>query len=407
MKIAARSILILFLFLISACQSAAPVATITPSPMSAPTDTPIPTVMPTTVNLNSVAACKLPVDARTNVGLGFPRIAERIPSTGEVKTIVLFVDFSDAPASQTPEEILSVISPGAEEFYKALSYGRMDFALEPHLVWLRLSQPSARYAEGLHSFEGHQAFIQEAVDLADPEVDFSSADLVVVMANPQATALGFGPAFGGDPNNGIRADGVVIPSAVTSGADLLNWGFLWLNHETGHTMSLVDLYDYGWNSANYDELHKFVGNFGLMGYIGGTAPEFFAFERWMLGWLDDEQIVCQQTDEATTILSAIETAGGAKAVIIPINRTKAVVVESRRALGYDGKLIKSGALVYTVDTSIYSGAGTIVVYPILDNDPYRDQSPLAVGESVTVENVTITVVDATDQSDIVKVTVAK
>jgi hypothetical protein len=144
-----------------------------------------------------------------------------------------------------------------------------------------------------------------------------------------------------------------------------------------------------------------------MGYIGGTAPEFFAFERWMLGWLDDEQIFCQQTDDETVSLSPIETTGGTKAVMVPISDTKVVVVESRRALGYDNKLIKSGALVYTVDTSIYSGEGAIVVYPILDNDPFRDKSPLSVGESVTVENVTIVVLEATEDGDMVQVTVNK
>jgi hypothetical protein len=172
-------------------------------------------------------------------------------------------------------------------------------------------------------------------------------------------------------------------------------------------MALADLYDYDWNSSNYAELHRFVGNFGLMGFIGGTAPEFFAFERWMLGWLDDEQIICQETGDETISLSAIESSGGTKAVMVPISDTKVVVVESRRALGYDAKLIKSGALVYTVDTSVYSGKGAIVVYPVLDNDPYRDQSPLAVGESVTVENVTITVLEATDGGDTVQVTVTK
>lgn len=411
MKIITGSICLFLLVFILACQGVAPTATVSSSGVPAPTETAISTVMPTATaaptSMPDPAACKLPVSAYTNVGMGFPRLENRIPSTGEVKAVVLFVDFSDAPASETPENVFSVISPNAEKFYKDISYGRMDFTLHPHFVWLRLSQPSVHYGNGLSSFEGHQAFIQEAVDLADADVDFSSADMVIVMANPLATAVGFGPAFGGDTTNGINADGVVIPSAVTSGADLYNWGFLWLNHETGHAMALVDLYDYTWNSPNYDDLHKFVGNFGLMGYIDGTAPEFFAFERWMLGWLDDEQIFCQQTADETISLSAIETTGGIKAVMIPISATKAVVVESRRPLGYDTGLIKSGALVYTVDTSIYSGMGTIVVLPILENDPYRDQSPLAVGESVTVDNVTITVLEASDEGDVVQITISK
>ncbi|MCB0100451.1 MAG: hypothetical protein KDD74_00275, partial [Anaerolineales bacterium] len=76
-------------------------------------------------------------------------------------------------------------------------------------------------------------------------------------------------------------------------------------------------------------------------------------------------------------------------------------------VGYDAGLSKSGALVYTVDTSIASGEGTLVVYPILEGDPYRNQSPLAVGETVTVDGVTVTVIDASDGGDTVSVTITK
>jgi M6 family metalloprotease-like protein len=351
--------------------------------------------------------CKLPVAAATNVALGFPKMADRLRSTGSVNMIVLFVDFSDVQAKGKPEELFAMVSPGAEKYYKDISYGRMNLVLEPHLAWLRLSQPSAHYGEGLNSAEGHQTFIQEAVDLADSEVDFSKADSILVMAPPQAEALTKGPAFAGSPDFGIHADGVVLANAVTSGSDLSFWGFLWLNHEMGHSMSLVDLYDYNWNTPNYEDLGKFVGNFGLMDAIDGKSPEYFAFERWQLGWLDDDQIACQLTNDATTTLSPIETAGNIKAVMIPVSETKVVVVESRRALGYDKAIVKPGALIYTVDTSIASGQGPIVVYPILDSDPHRDKSPLAVGESATVDGVTVTVLEATDNSDTVQVTVSR
>jgi M6 family metalloprotease-like protein len=250
-------------------------------------------------------------------------------------------------------------------------------------------------------------FIQEAVTLADEDVDFSTADSVVVMVPPEANAIGYGPAFGANSGEGYHADGKVFENGITSGADVPGWGFLWLNHESGHTLGLPDLYAYQYDAANYDDQHRFVGSFGLMGFIAGNAPEYFAFERWQLGWLDDDQIICQLSADQTTTIMAIESPGGTKAVIVPISDSKAVVVESRRPIGYDQALVKSGALVYTVDTSIYSGKGPLVVYPILENDPYRDQSPLAVGESVTVEGVTITVMEATPDGDTIQVTIAK
>ncbi|MFN8411572.1 MAG: M6 family metalloprotease domain-containing protein [Anaerolineales bacterium] len=397
-------------FLLSACVGGENVATSTPVSVSVPTETNVPlatvTVAPT-IPAASVSACKLPSLSFTNVGLGFPNPSYKLPSLGNIKTIVLFADFSDVPAVQTPEETFALVSPNAEQFFSTVSYGKMNWKLEPHFTWLRLSQPSAHYGDAIHSYDGHLAFIQEAVTLADTEVDFSTADSVVVMVPPQASAVGYGPAFGANEGFGYTADGKTFSNGVTSGADLNNWGYLWLNHESGHTLGLPDLYAYQYDTSNYDDLHRFVGGFGLMGFISGKAPEYFAFERWQLGWLDDAQIVCQLTGDQTTTITPIETQGGMKAIIVPISNSKAVVVESRRPIGYDQALVKSGALVYTVDTSIPSGEGTLTVYPILENDPYRDSSPLAIGESVTVENVTVTVLDATDQTDIVKVSITK
>lgn len=356
------------------------------------------------VSEDLAAACKLPPLSFTNVGLGLPNPAFKMPSLGDVKTIVLFADFSDVPATQTPEELLSILSPGAEAYYAEMSYGRMNWTLQPHPVWLRLSQPSAYYGEGIQSYDGHLAFIQEAVTLADADVDFSTADSVVVLVPPEASAIPYGPAFGASPGGGYSADGKTFANGATSGADLPGWGPYWLNHETGHMMGLPDLYAYQYDPNNYPDQHRFVGGFSLMGFIDGSAPGFFAFERWQLGWLDDEQIVCQTIADQTTSLTPIETQGGIKAVIVPISESKALVVESRRPFGADAELVKSGALVYVIDTSIYSGEGTLVVHPILADDPYRDQSPLAVGESVTVEGVTVTVVDANEQGDTVQVT---
>lgn len=355
----------------------------------------------------SVAECKLPPLSFTNVGLGLPNPAFKMPSVGDVKTIVLFADFSDVPATQTPEELLNIISPGAETYYAEMSYGRMNWTLQPHPVWLRLSQPSAHYGEGIRSYDGHLAFIQEAVTLADADVDFSTADSVIVLVPPEASAIPYGPAFGASPGGGYFADGKTFANGATSGADLPGWGSYWLNHETGHMMGLPDLYAYQYDANNYPDQHRFVGDFSLMGFIDGSAPGFFAFERWQLSWLDDAQIVCQTSADQTTTLTPIETQGGIKAVIVPISEGKALVVESRRPVGVDAELVKSGALVYLADTSIYSGEGTITVLPVSEGDPYRVQSPLAMGESITVEGITVTVIASDDLGDTVQIVVVK
>lgn len=400
-------------FLLGACQGNAPAAASTPQA----SDTPVPVVIPSTA-FNSPQPtpvpprnpCKLPEAVfRGDVGLGFPRYKSRMQSIGTVRATVLFVDFSDAQAEASPQDVYSMISPGASDFFRAVSYGRMIFELEPHLVWLRMSRPSTDYGLSNFTYSRQVAYIQEAVDLADAEVDFSGVQAVYVMANPLAKVVTFGPPLTGSPDfgSGVTADGNTLYNGATSGADLPEWKFLWLNHEVGHTMGLVDLYGFYYDVNNYNDQHRFVGNFSLMGSVGGAAPEPLAYERWLLDWLDDDQIVCQESGDQTITLTAIEKAGGIKAVIVPTGRTTAVVVESRRAMGYDVELKKPGVLLYIVDTAIDSGSGVVKVVPVIDGDPLRDKSPLAAGESYTVDGVTITVLESAGEGDTVHVTVSK
>jgi M6 family metalloprotease-like protein len=318
------------------------------------------------------------------------------------------VDFPDAPATMTPAEALARISP-AQDVFKEMSYGKLSYNLKPQLKWYRMSKNSTEYVAGGWTFFKHRDYISEAAKLADSEVDFSSTDNLIILANPDAKGMGYsGPAFAAVRNSGITLDGKYISNGATSAYDLNNWKSIWLNHEISHSMGLVDLYAFtSSNSANrYDGL-RFTGEFSYMGLSSyeSNSPSLLAFERWNLGWIEDSQIECTKSSKLTKLISPVQVSGGTKAIIIPISNTKAVVVESRRALGIDKALIKSGALVYVVDSSIQSGLGPIKVFPSdLVNDPRYLNAPRTTGESVTVEGITIKVLQSDATGDTVEIT---
>jgi M6 family metalloprotease-like protein len=272
-----------------------------------------------------------------------------------------------------------------------------------------MSKNSSEYVAGGWTFFKHRDYISEAAKLADSEVDFSSTDNLIILANPDAKGMGYsGPAFAAVRNSGITLDGKYISNGATSAYDLNNWKSIWLNHEISHSMGLVDLYAFtSSNSTNrYDGL-RFTGEFSYMGLSSyeSNSPSLLAFERWNLGWIEDSQIECTKSSKLTKLISPVQVSGGTKAIIIPISKTKAVVVESRRALGIDKALSKSGALVYVVDSSIQSGLGPIKVFPSdLVNDPRYLNAPRTTGESVTVEGVTIKVVQSDATGDTVEIT---
>ncbi|MBY0383526.1 hypothetical protein K2X05_00070 [bacterium] len=353
--------------------------------------------------------CKLPIaDGRGGVAIGgFPRYSERLPSTGTVTSTVIFVDFSDAPAAMTTAQALDMIDE-APSYFNEMSYGRLNFTLStPIMSWLRMSKTSAQY----QSENNLRAYLQEAVTLADSTVNFSAIESVVVLTNPAATAFPIGPSMATVAGQGVTADGNEILNGVRSGYDLNTWGAIWLNHETTHTLGLVDLYAYT-NATTTESGLRYTGKFSYMGIAttaaDGNAPGLLAWERWVLGWLDDNQMVCSNPvrdgDLAPTLITPIGNTGGVKAVVIPVGLTKVLVVESRRAQGLDHRLAKAGALVYTVDSSIASGMGPVQIYPFSVADPFYLQAPLAQGESISASGFKVEVVTSDSTGDTVRIT---
>ena len=363
----------------------------------------------TPTKVDPLAACKLPVaDGRGDVSIGgWPRIDERSKVLGDINVTVILVDFPDAPAKLTPAEAFAKISPATDTF-KEVSYGKANYAMKPQLKWYRMSKKSSDYVAGGWSFEKQRDYMLEAAKLADADVDFSKTDSLIILANPDAEGMGYsGPAFSAIRGNGLTLDGHYISNGATSAYDLNNWKSIWLNHEISHSMGLVDLYAATQEdqSNRYDGF-RYTGEFSYMGYssFDSNSPSLLAFERWNLGWISDDQVQCVSTPTTPQTITPVESIGGLKAVIVPISRTKALVVESRRALGIDSAMKKSGALVYVVDSSIQSGMGPVKVYPSnLKTDPRYLDAPRANGESVTVEGITVKVTASDANGDTIEV----
>ena len=355
-------------------------------------------VRSTTTVTTPASNCQLPARF-SGVALGFPRVPGRLKATGDVHIPVVFVDFSDAVATRTPQAVFAILSPGAENYYSAVSYGRMHLVLQPTYTWYRMSQPSSQYGWSALTYALHKTYIEEALSLATT-TDLSQADGFLVVSNPDAGSLTNGPAFTANAGTGVTVRGTTLANGATSGRDLLAWGSFWLNHEMGHTLSLVDLYAYSGSS------HRFVGGYSMMGLISGFAREYFGWERWQLGWLDDSQVACAtQPGTRDVSLTPIERVGGTKMIVVPTGATTAIVVESRRAEGYDNNSGWSpGVLVYSIDTSIPSGSGTLKVLPVNDTDTGKGNVTLKAGDTMTIGGITVTFVSGDSAHDLVRVT---
>jgi hypothetical protein len=105
-----------------------------------------------------------------------------------------------------------------------------------------------------------------------------------------------------------------------------------------------------------------VGGWDIMGLISGTAPDLFAWHKWKLSWIDDNQVRCiTDPGRSRHLITPLEKIGGVKMVVVRLNQTAALAIELRTQRGLDRDTCSKGLLFYTVNTALPSGLGPIRV----------------------------------------------
>jgi M6 family metalloprotease-like protein len=314
---------------------------------------------------------------------------------GTLNAVMLFVDFPDTPATETRRSLYDVLAPGSEKAFASQSFGRLALRISEVSHWYRMSKNSDAYGMSRASgttFEQHLAYIQEAVTLADADVDFRGYQLVYVVSTSNAKAIDFSPAFVANRDSsgtwGLKADGTVIYAGATFGTDLHAKHIL--EHESGHAFGLPDYNDGRGGITDYHQLFHFAGAWSIMSTGEPVGGEFFAWDKYREGWIDPSQIRCQDEQGSTAqTLAPLETPGGLKMIVAKTGPSTAYAVEVRSLTGGDAELCASGVLVYSLDARVLSGSGPLQVEtPHPGSDPAMIQrcnllydAPLRPGES--------------------------
>ncbi|MCK4427119.1 MAG: M6 family metalloprotease domain-containing protein, partial [candidate division Zixibacteria bacterium] len=205
-----------------------------------------------------------------------------------------------------------------------------------------------------------QKLAEDAVDAADPYVDFSDYDhdgdlwvdgLIIVHAGPGAEETGSVDDIWSHKwqmpsvvwKNGVRLY-IFNMDPEIQGGGLAKIGVF--GHEFGHTLGAYDLYD-------YDESSEGVGKWSVMAYgcwnNGGATPAHFdAWHKYkILGFSEVEQLTANQTDveilqaETSPVAYRLWTSGG--------GGSQYFLVENRQKTGFDSALPGEGLLIYHVD----------------------------------------------------------
>jgi M6 family metalloprotease-like protein len=314
------------------------------------------------------------------------------------------------PANTTVQEAYEYVKSAPTELFNVMSYGKMQLELVPLLgqfYRMPAASSSYNYSRGLTT-ELHLKYINDTLAAVGPSVSFAGIDVLYILPALYANEISFSTSTAVDVT---APDGTVIGSTITYGQDLyFSWGSKTINHETGHALGLPDLYPY-----DGGEVPKWVGGFDMMGLIAGQSPDFFAWHKWQLGWIEDSQVDCVSlAGTSTHRISPLEVAGESiKVAAIPIDATSYIMAEVRSKNGINKDACGTGVLLYNANAAVGSGDGPIRVIDtkpgsggcLFNNGGELNDAPLLVGETYDTQlGVTITVTAQEGEDYIIEVT---
>ena len=336
--------------------------------------------------------------------LGFPRNTDRVPQFGLTKNLILVVDFPDAVLTESLDSIVAnVLAPKVvEKFFLQTSNGKFqpEFTTFPNVIRLNsLEKSFAPNSSGGFFVDGVQQdhrLVSEAISLAKTQGSLEGYSSINVFA-PTAKSLGYyGSAFLDLPldtgGKNIYNSQLIGGAIGTVKSDVPSWKVF--AHEYGHLLGMYDYYIQGTGTSG-----KSPGPFDFMGNTSGTANSFFGFQRWVQGWFEDIDVVCDFTPNSsvTHTLSPLNLLSGKRLYVHPLDGSTALAVEFRAESEIDFLKGNDGLLVYLIDMKVAGLKGPISIQPSEQDlvlNPRDDverysTAPLSTGQSVRVRDLVI------------------
>ena len=361
--------------------------------------------------------CKVRDSRLGSIRLGFPRNSDRVPQLGVTQNLILVIDFPDARLNEDLMSVVkNVLSPvTVEKFFNASSNRKFSpkFSVFPTVITLNsLDSSFAPYSTGNYLNNGDQQdhrMVKEALSLARLNGPLSGYSSINVFA-PTSKSLGYyGSAFldlALNVGGSTLVNSQLVGQVGTISSPVASWKVF--AHEYGHLLGMYDYYIPGNGNTG-----KSPGPFDFMGNTTGNAPSFFGFQRWVQGWIEDSQVICDnKTDSSIShSLTPLNENSGKKLYVHPIDGSIALAIELRTESEFDSLNGNDGLLVYLVDMNIGSLKGPISIQPSEQDvilNPQDDverysRAPLSSGQYVKVKDVVVLAEEVTKKGATFKV----
>ena len=366
------------------------------------------------------------VAGESHISTGFPVDTANFESEGMFKIALIPIDFDDFEGNTADIDDAVRHSEMVSDWYAMVSDGRVTIDWEIHDSLIRVPYNLRDFALDRSSNDDRLARV--AFEAADPFIDFTDVRAAIFLLPRAQESIAEGTqaflldtSFGYE--GGYRSEEGPVYNFAIGGAYWERpskeiWSY-WA-HEMGHMFALPDLYDkrsQWWNGVDLEIPVGLFSTFDMMATQDGPSRTLSTWLRFMMGWLDETQVLCLDRDNSlngeVTLVHTDADEPGIKSVMIPLDSKRVVVIESRRPNDkfdcpaslspWPGWRVMTGVLVFTADMTIGSqNAFQQLVVPedrTLHSAPNCGGPPqldaiLTPGDTVTVDGITISVTES-------------
>ena len=343
--------------------------------------------------------------------------SSRVPGPKMVIQIVPIFASDTAQPINSPETDYSPFADFVAEWARYSSDGESSVQVRYPANYLEFPNRVSSYDikhENPHTSVDHVRFGKDVISAVDSKINFSGANLVIVVVPPGTPFSNFEQ---GTLKDLITNEGIIQSGSTMHPYTLTDWQnskksifltpFMWL-HELYHSGIGFDDH-YGDQKLDANTEYG-MGWWSLMTPTGGDLS---AWEKWIMEFITDSQVHCINPTQPTVrwiAPSSVKTKEK-KLIVIPISQTKGIAIESIRPAGLYNKIPKlsEGVLAYEIDLDSIGahGLGLKLILPTNrnPNQPpfFLSQAPLREGESVVSNGYKITVVESGTFGDVIKV----
>lgn len=341
----------------------------------------------------------------TSMVAGFPVVDRRVDLVKGLKAQIIGVDFPDKPASDLNVKLSrQYYINETERFWKEQSTVPLKFEWNWKEDWIRMPNPIKSYDLGGSFFENkfkdetYWPFVRNVISIADKSVDFTGVNFIFIVFPDGIKVDEIGTFLVHTQGTYSTSEGTVYNLILAGGTYANLETYI---HEFGHGLGLTDIRDV----ITLSDQRSGDMYFDTMN--NSAFPELLVWHRFLLGFLEKQQIHCVTSQlESTHLIAPVALrTNKLKGVVLPLSDTTGLIIEVRRPLGWDQGLSIPTRMVYGVSAKDLVGT---VVYTLDTSVEYR-RNPVKVvkvlklGESITSNGYKISVIETGSFGDVVKV----